>query len=66
MCNVKWRTIGQQYFLDRFAQRHSAEQIVGRKRVSEYWYPVCQRTIYRWIHRGWKSSRDGFVSLLQR
>jgi IS30 family transposase len=47
----------QQYLLDRFAQRYSPEQIVGWMRVSGYWYPVCQRTIYNWIRRDWRSRK---------
>jgi IS30 family transposase len=47
----------EHYVLDRFAQRFSPEQIAGWMRVSEYWYPVCQRTIYRWVHRNWQSRK---------
>lgn len=47
----------EQYILDRFAQRFSPEQIVGWMKVSTYWYPVSQRTIYRWIHRDWQARK---------
>jgi IS30 family transposase len=48
----------ERFLLGRFAQRHSPEQIVGRMRVTEYWYQVCQRTIYRWVHRDWQGRKN--------
>lgn len=47
----------EQYLLDRFAQHHSPEQIAGWMRVSGYWYRLCQRSIYRWVHRDWRGRK---------
>jgi IS30 family transposase len=47
----------QEYLADLFAKHFSPEQITGWMRVSGYWYRVCQRTIYRWIHREWQSRK---------
>jgi len=48
----------QEYLLDRFAQHHSPEQMSGWMCRSEYWYRVCQRTIYRWVHRDWRNRKN--------
>jgi IS30 family transposase len=49
----------QDYVEDLFKKRFSPEQIVGWMRRSVYsrFRTVCQRTIYRWIHRDWQARK---------
>jgi IS30 family transposase len=50
--------LGMQDYIEDFLGRHfSPEQIVGWMRRSAYSRPVCQRTIYNWIHRDWQSRK---------
>jgi transposase, IS30 family len=36
---------------------HSPEQIVGRKKLLGLPFPVCFKTIYAWVHRGWQQRK---------
>ena len=47
----------QDYIEDFFKKRFSPEQIVGWMRRNGYSRAVCQRTIYRWIHRDWQGRK---------
>jgi len=49
----------QDYIEDLCKKRFSPEQIVGWMRRSVYSHSrtVCQRTIYRWIHRNWQARK---------
>jgi transposase, IS30 family len=49
---------GMQDYIENFLKWHfSPEQIVGWMRRSEFSRSVCQRTIYRWVHREWQKRK---------
>jgi IS30 family transposase len=50
--------LGMQDYIEDFLKKHfSPEQIVGWMRRSGYSRKVCQRTIYRWVHRDWQARK---------
>jgi transposase, IS30 family len=48
------------FMQDMLKRTYSPEQIAGYMRRSHHPRPVCHKTIYRWIHRDWRS-RKGYL-----
>jgi IS30 family transposase len=58
----KYRVIEGHFEVGRHVQellhkRLSPEQIAGIMRRTQYHRPVCQKTIYRWVHREWQQRK---------